>query len=186
MTIIVGLQHAGGVVMGADSISTDGTYCSQRDGTTRKLFRKGPYLIGYTTSFRLGDLLRFEVRWPAPPKRRGDAVLYRHMVSAVVPAIRAAFAAGGAVAAGGAEQGAELLIAVSGRLFRIGRDHHVAGYLAGYATCGCGEDIANGALHATAGLDGLEPRRRVRLALHAAAAHCVRARGPFFLMEQTR
>jgi len=184
VTAVVGVEHAGGVVMGADSISVDPGYYRTRDRTTRKLFRRGAYLIGYTSSFRVGDLLRFQVPWPAPRPGVGVDALYEHLVVKVIPGIRETLKNGGALTTkDGSDAAGGFLLAVSGRLFRVDIDLHVGRYEHGFATCGAGEDVANGALHATV---GMSPKTRVQRALAAAEACCIRVRGPFHLATQPR
>ena len=57
MTCIVGLEHDGKVYMGGDSAAVGGmdVYPSR----IPKVFQAGRYLIGYTTSFRMGQLLQY-------------------------------------------------------------------------------------------------------------------------------
>ena len=70
------------------------------------------------------------------------------------------------------------LVGVRGRLFAIYSDYQVAEEALDYMAVGSGEDIALGALYATADL-GLSPRARMRIALKAAARFKPGVNGPF-------
>lgn len=164
MTCIVGVEHAGGVTIGADAAgSTQSVTVARADS---KLFRVGGYLIGFTASFRMGQLLHWSFK-PSPPK--GD--LERHMCTTFVDEVRACLAEGGfAEKVNNVETGGTFLVGVDGLLFCVESDFQVGRNLDGYAACGSGEEFAFGSLHTTGQYD-IEPDRRVRLALEAAARH---------------
>ena len=63
MTCIVGLVHADGVTIGADSAGCDGAWGIVTRADT-KLFHNGPFLFGFTSSFRMGQLLRYAFKPP--------------------------------------------------------------------------------------------------------------------------
>ncbi|MFI2358160.1 hypothetical protein OG582_11910 [Streptomyces anulatus] len=88
MTVIVGLVHKGRVHLGADSAGVSGLQLTVRRDP--KAFRNGPYALGFTTSFRMGQLLRFAFE---PPQPTGD--LDRFMVTTWTDALRACLRDGG-------------------------------------------------------------------------------------------
>ena len=59
MTCIIGLVADGRVYLGGDSAAVHGW--TRRRTRLRKVFRKGPFLVGYTTSFRMGQLLEHQL-----------------------------------------------------------------------------------------------------------------------------
>lgn len=178
MTCIVGIETDRGVLLGADSMAGDAAYWGADTHTTPKLFRVGPYVFGFTTSFRMGDLLRYHLTLPMPPKTR----LHRHMVIAVVPAVRACLKEGGfATTKEGAEVGGDFLVGVRGELYQVSSNYMVSRSANGYAAVGCGQFVASGALFAT---EGQEPRARVRRALEAAQHHNMGVRGPWRFLAQ--
>jgi hypothetical protein len=67
MTAIVGLVHKESVTIGGDSAGVSGLSLSVR--ADAKVFRKGRYLFGFTTSYRMGQLIRYSLQ---PPKPKGD------------------------------------------------------------------------------------------------------------------
>lgn len=178
MTCIVGIETRTGVILGADSLSASDYV--QQTARIPKLFRVGPYLFGFTTSFRMGDLLRHQLELPPPPKTR----LHRHIVKAVIPILRECLREGGFLSSkDGAEVGGEFLLAVGGGLFHVASDYQVGQSAFGYDAAGGGQAVALGALAVTA---GQTPRRRLRLALEAAERHCMGVRRPWrFLTERT-
>lgn len=75
-----------------------------------------------------------------------------------------------------AERAGEFLVGYEGRLFGIHSDYQVAEMADGYAACGCGHEIALGALFAASGLSAKD---RLKIALEAAERFSAGVRGPF-------
>ncbi len=172
MTCIVGLVHEGKVWIGADSAGVKGWDLVLRADS--KVFVKDGFGFGFTTSFRMGQLLQHAF---TIPKRHPERDLTAYMCTDFVDAIRACLKSGGyAKCADAVETGGDFLVGHAGRLFSIESDYQVAESLAPYQAVGCGQSFALGALFAT---EGLEPRRRVQLALEAACAMSAGVRGPF-------
>ncbi|WP_326677681.1 hypothetical protein [Streptomyces sp. NBC_01237] len=172
MTVIVGLVHKGRVHLGADSAGISGLQLTVRRDP--KVFRNGPYVLGFTTSFRMGQLLRFAFE---PPHPTGD--LDRFMVTTWTDALRTCLKDGGwARRDSEQEQAGDFLVGVAGRLFTIHSDYQVGEPADDYAAVGCGDELALGALHATASLD-LSPRHRLTAALAAADHHSAGVAGPY-------
>jgi len=174
MTAIVGLVDKGTVYIGGDSAGVEGLSITVR--ADAKVFRNGPYAMGFTTSFRMGQLLRYGL---TPPRVPGDPrKLEAFMVSEFIPAVRDVLKAGGwATKDKEREAGGRFLVGVSGRLFMIDYDLHVAEAAIGYDAVGCGTDAALGALFASGHIRN--PRNRVRQALRAAERFSAGVRGPF-------
>jgi hypothetical protein len=174
VTAIVGLVHDDRVYIGGDSAGiADYSVTIRADA---KVFRNGPYLLGFTSSFRMGQLLRYALQPPAP-----GTDLDRFMVTTFVDAVRDCLKAGGfATKDSEAESGGTFLVGVAGRLFRVEADYQVGESVDQYDAVGCGADIALGALHATA---DFPPKRRISLALEAAAKHSAGVRGPFVCLS---
>ena len=84
MTCIVGLVQKGTVYIGADSASVSGW--TSRVTRLPKVFRRGPFLIGYTTSFRMGQLLEHALAVPPQGDESDDM---RFMVTTFVESVRA-------------------------------------------------------------------------------------------------
>lgn len=182
MTCIVGIAADGVVVMGGDSAGVDTQSLGLQLRVQPKVFRNGDFLIGYTTSFRMGQLLEHAF---TPPVRHVGQDVFAFMVADFVPAVRRCFEAGGwARAENGVNSGGVFLIGYAGRLFQIESDFQVGEALCGFQACGCGEALALGALHATR--DGrLSLTERVARALYAAEAFSAGVREPFTVLEMS-
>lgn len=162
MTAIVGVQHEGRVYIGGDSAGVAGYAITVRSDV--KVFRNGPYVMGFTTSFRMGQLLRYSF---APPKPTGD--LDAFMVTTFVDSARDCLREGGWLTRESEqESGGSFLVGAAGRLFQIDPDFQVGHSSDDYLAVGCGSDIALGSLHTT---QGLKPKARIHLALDAASHH---------------
>lgn len=162
VTAIAGLVQDGVVWIGGDSAGTAGYMQTIRADT--KVFTTGPYVMGFSGSFRMGQLLRWSLVPPVP-----EGKLEKFMAVDFIDAVRACLKAGGwAAVDNGRESGGDFLVGVHGRLFRVAGDFQVGESVDGYDAIGSGEEPALGALYATARLD-LKPRQRLRLALSAAA-----------------
>jgi ATP-dependent protease HslVU (ClpYQ) peptidase subunit len=173
VTCIVGIQHPGGVTIGADTAGTDGWSITSRADT--KLFRNGPYLFGFCGSFRMGQLLHYSLVPPKPPR----IDLERHMSTVFVDAVRECLIEGGyAQRKNEVESGGTFLVAVAGQLFCIQNDYQVARQRMGFDAIGSGEEVALGSLHTTAQYD-IDPRSRVLMALQAAADLTTFVMAPF-------
>ena len=68
MTCIVGLEHKGKVYIGGDSAGVAGYSLSVR--ADQKVFINGNFIFGFTSSFRMGQILRFGFN---PPRRHPEA-----------------------------------------------------------------------------------------------------------------
>lgn len=172
MTCIVGLVESGKVYIGGDSAGVGGYSLTVR--ADKKVFRNGDFVMGFTSSFRMGQLLHHAFN---PPKRHPDDDVDKFMVTTFVDAVRDCLKSGGyAEKHHDAERGGVFLVGYAGRLFRIDCDYQVGEAADGFDSVGCGEDIARGALFASA---KERPARRIQLALEAAERFSAGVRGPF-------
>ncbi|GIG89802.1 Ntn hydrolase family protein [Plantactinospora endophytica] len=179
MTAIVGLVHDGVVYIGGDSAGVSGYSMTVR--ADAKVFRIGPYVFGFTTSFRMGQLIRYALVAPTPAGN-----LDRFMATTFVNAVRECLKEGGwAKRDNDREEGGTFLVGVRGRLFTVEDDYQVGASADGYAAVGCGSEIALGALFATA-RTSMPPKQRVTIALEAAERFSAGVRGPFLVKKARR
>ena len=176
MTCIVGLARGGKVFIGGDSAGVAGWELSVR--RDRKVFRNGEFLLGYTTSFRMGQILEHAFKPPPVPK---SASLNRYMVVDFIGALRSSLKEHGwAAVQNGREEGGDFLVGVRKRLFRVASDFQVVEAKSGMDAIGSGSELARGALFATEGL--LSDDRRIRKALLAAEQGNAGVRAPFYVL----
>jgi hypothetical protein len=145
MTCIVGIAEGGRVYLGGDSAGVAGYQITVR--ADAKVFSVGPYIMGFTTSFRMGQLLHHTFK---PPKPKGN--LDRFMVAEFIPAVMDCLDDGGWLnTENGRRDGGTFLVGLGGRLFVIYDDFQVGDSTDGYDAVGCGADIAFGSLHTSKG-----------------------------------
>ena len=172
MTAIAGFVQDGKVWIGGDSAGVDGWSLTLR--ADQKVFRNGEFIFGFTSSFRMGQLLRYAF---TPPTQKENQDIFTFMVTDFANAIRECLKAGGyAKKKDEEESGGVFLVGYRGRLFRIDSDYQIGEPLDGYDACGCAELILRGALYATRGVSAEE---RMQIALTAAEHHSAGVRGPF-------
>lgn len=179
MTCIVGLVHDGIVHMAADSAGVAGLSLTVR--RDRKIFRTGEFVMGFTTSFRMGQILAYNL---TPQQPRDPADLMRYMATDFIDSVRNCLKSGGyTTVSNNVETGGEFLVGYRGRLFHIDSDFQVGEAECLYDACGCGADIALGSLASTEGA----PHDRIMRALGAAHTHSAGIRPPFYfeLTEKT-
>jgi len=177
MTCIVGIATGSDVVMGGDSAALDGW--THNPCAHPKVFELGPYVIGFTTSFRMGQLLRYSLDVPAPPT--DGAALHRFLCTTFVDALRDCFKAGGwSEKDKEKESGGQFLVGVRGRLFMVDPGYAVLEPARGFAAVGVGDSFAMGSL-ATALVRTAE--ERVREALSVAAECSAGVRAPFVVVR---
>ncbi|HSK39301.1 MAG TPA: hypothetical protein VK943_06005 [Arenibaculum sp.] len=172
MTCIVGLVDDGRVWMGGDSAGVSGLDITVR--ADPKVFRNGPFLIGFTSSFRMGQLLNFRLKVPA---QEPGTDVFGYMVTVFVEAARDCLKEGGyAQRNNDAETGGSFLVGYRGRLFSIQSDYQVCEADRSFHAIGCGADYALGAFAASRQLPA---EQRVRLALEVAETFSGGVRAPF-------
>jgi ATP-dependent protease HslVU (ClpYQ) peptidase subunit len=174
VTCIVGLVEGNTVFMGGDSAGVAGLDLMVR--ADQKVFRNGPMLFGFTTSFRMGQLLRYALEVPDHDPR---VAVDKWMATVFVDAVRTCLKNHGwASKRDEREHGGTFLVGYQGRLFVVEGDYQVGEPVDGFAAVGCGDQIAHGALFASRAVSG---RERVQLALEAAERFSAGVRGPFHL-----
>jgi hypothetical protein len=178
MTCIVGIAENGRVYLGGDSAGIAGLDLTVRDDA--KVFRNGNFIFGFTSSFRMCQLLRFSFRPPLPTIGIAD---YEFMCTAFIDAVRDCLKAGGfATKHNEAENGGSFLVGYRGVIYEIDCDYQVGIPADGFAAVGCGAQIALGSLFSTHS-HRMRPLWRLELALKAAERFSAGVRAPFRLLE---
>ena len=177
MTVVVGLVDGGRVIMGADSAGSGD--CSTYPMVTPKVFRLGPLLLGYTSAFRFGQVIRYGL---IVPRIAPDEDFERYLAGSFSAALRDCLKEHGWHSTdNGRDAGGRLMVAYNGRLAVIEEDYGVIESMNGYRAIGCGSEWATGSLHTTGRVpyNTIVASLRVRLALEAAADHDQHCAGPF-------
>lgn len=157
MTCIVGIAVNGAVILGADSAGVDGNW-NRRVRADRKVFKNGELIFGFTTSFRMGQLLEHNL---TPPAIQEGMEPYAYAVKLLIPEIRNTLRAGGFMRTeSGVEGGGVFLVGFRGSLFRIDSDFQVGESTEKFEAVGCGDAYAMGAMHIAYDLAFRQPRKR--------------------------
>jgi hypothetical protein len=174
VTCIVGFVEGDAVWIGGDSAGVGGYDLTIR--ADRKVFRNGPMLFGFTSSFRMGQLLRYRLVIPDHDPR---VEVEQFMATTFIDAVRACLKEYGyAKKSHEEESGGTFLVGYRGRLFKVCDDYQVGVPLDGFDAVGCGGQVALGAIFASSHLSG---RARAELALAAAERHSAGVRAPFHI-----
>lgn len=178
MTAIAGIAQDGVVWIGGDSAGVGGYSLSVR--TDPKVFLNGEFIFGYTSSFRMGQILEYDFTPPTPQESEGGMA---YMVRKFIPAVKSALKSGGyQTNESGEDRGGTFLVGWRGELYEIESDYQVARVVQNYHAVGCGDDLALGSLHTTAQYD-LTPKERIKMALEAAEEFSAGVRGPFTILS---
>jgi len=178
MTAIAGLIENGKVWIGGDSAGVVGYRLVVRNDP--KVFTKDEFIIGFTSSFRMGQLLRYYLN-PGIPTEGQDE--FEYMVRSFIPNIRSIFKTHGYLEIErNVESGGTFLVGWRGKLYLIEDNFQVAELRTPYAACGCGEQLILGSLHATGDFD-IGPKERIKMALKAAEDFSAGVRGPFMVIS---
>lgn len=192
MTCIVGIETEGGVIMGADSAGVAGLKLEIRGD--EKVCRSGRIVMGFTSSFRMGQLVRFALPniQPETSDLSSREAAFEWAVTKFIPHIRKVLADGGfREKKDEVESGGTFLVGVGPYLFAVGDDFQVAHRLPVRGVlcnaCGCGEDAALGAIYGITqhlpNRDYPDAHRLIGIALETAMLMSAGVRGPFVVMD---
>lgn len=166
MTCIVGYIQKNTVYIGGDSAGIT-SRLSKVIRKDPKVFKKGPFIIGFTSSFRMGQLLmssKFSI-----PKQKLNQTDYDFMVTDFIDAVRTCFKEGGYLQKEekGDESGGVFIVGYKGNLYEIEEDFQVGIPQDIFSAIGCGEDLAKGALYALKEIN-MDTQEKINIALNAA------------------
>lgn len=175
MTCIVGIAEHDQVYIGADSASVYGW--TVRVTKLAKVFRLDKLIIGYTTSFRMGQILQHHLA-VASQEDESDS---RYMVVTFAEAVRSCLKEYGfASVDNNQEQGGTFLVGYKGHLYCMVGDYQVNETADGIDACGCGQAYALGAMRA---LGNISPEDRIRQSLEIAAYFSGGVISPFYVLH---
>lgn len=176
MTCIVALKtNDGSILMGADSAGVGGLSLSNRKDP--KIYRVGEMLIGFTSSYRMGQLLGYSL---ILPDFHSEYSIDKYMNTMFINAVRDCLKEGGyAKKENEVEQAGFFLVAFKGRIFSIGSDYQVGECFENYDSVGCGSDLALGSLFTSE--NEKDDIKRINKALEAAARFSAGVRAPFII-----
>lgn len=178
MTCIVGLIHEGNVYLGGDSAGVGGTTIDVRKAP--KVFKNSEFMMGYTDSFRMGQILEHNF---TPPVIWPGADLMKYMATSFIEEVRQIFIkCGFNTKSDGQDIGGTFLVGVRDRLFLIERDYQIGELKYSYNACGGGAREAMASFYSTEDIIK-NPISRVNMALRAAAEFNNGVTAPFTIIN---
>lgn len=183
MTCITAAVKGGKCAIAADSFG--GSASSYQIYKTPKLVRKPvrngggsiDVLIGYTSSYRMGDILRY--LWECP-EFSGDANEW--IVAKCIPSLRCLFESEGFMGKDDSrDSGGDFIFIVDCRIFHIQNDFSVLEPSEGYLSVGSGEYIAVGAMWNEAAREEATAESICSAGMRAAIAHNPYVAGPVII-----
>lgn len=174
MTCICAIEHNGVVWMGGDSAGTAGNM-HQRIRGDKKVFIKGDFIFGFCGSFRMGQLLQYNIELPVQPEGKDDfAFLVNEFIDSVKKCLTKK--------EGEEEMSPYFLFGYRGKLYGVQGDYQVSKAEAGFDAVGSGADIAVGAL--SVNKSEKSPKKRLLQALEASALNNAAVRPPFTILSK--
>ena len=174
MTCIAAVSEKGKVYIGADSAGVAGMDVTIR--ADEKIFKNGECLFGFTSSFRMGQLLRYKFEIPDKPRRISNKVFINTFF---IDGIRKCLKDGGySEITNNKEKGGCFIVGYKGNIYQIASDFQVVQSVELFDTCGSGEDYAKAVLYITKNRK-MTPRDRIYKALQTAEYFNAGIRKPF-------
>jgi ATP-dependent protease HslVU (ClpYQ) peptidase subunit len=176
MTCIIGLVDGNGdIYMGADSAGVSGFDIRERKDS--KIFIKGNMIFGFTSSFRMGQIIQYKLNIPEQSQKLSD---YEYMCTAFIDAvIRSLKECGYATINNNEVSGGIFLVGYKGNLYKVESDFQVGQLQQQFDSCGCGEYYALGALYILMGLQPDSPKDNINTALTVASTYSSGVSMPF-------
>ena len=176
MTCVIGLEENGVAYIGADSAAVSGQH-DIRATSIPKVFYNGDKVVGYTSSFRMGQILQFMSMPVGDPSDE-------YMVTRFAEAVREELKTKGySTIKENEESGGEFIVAVNGCLYTVESDYQVQRYNDGLSIIGCGYAYAYGAMMA---LSNLQPEKRILEALRITAYYSSGVCAPFSVLKSVK
>jgi ATP-dependent protease HslVU (ClpYQ) peptidase subunit len=173
MTCIVAMMDKGNLYMGGDGLGVDMKNLTVTPRADRKVFINGPFIMGFTSSFYMGQLLRFKLD---PPKQTSSTDDLKYMSTEFIDAVKKCFSDNGYATS---KDGGTFLVGYRSQIYMIESDFQVGMPHANYAACGCGEAFALGAMYVAKGT----PESRIQQALDAASNFSGGVGAPYTILK---
>ena len=178
MTCIIGFIKNNKVYIGGDSAGVSNlNVIIRRDS---KVFKNGNFIIGYTSSFRMGQSLRFKLKVKDQLEEQID---YEYMCTTFIDSVRKCLKDNGyASVDNNKEIIGQFLVGYNSRLYYIGSDLQVGESYDNFHSVGCGECYAKGAMEILT-KSKQSPRQIIKKALEIVVKFSGGVRPPFNIVE---
>jgi ATP-dependent protease HslVU (ClpYQ) peptidase subunit len=188
MTCIVGLNAKGKIWIGGDSAGVDSDNMMRVVRKDPKVFKlangTSQFIVGYAGSFRFGQIMRYKF---TPPDQTEGTDDYAYLVTDFMDALRTATKEAGFTKVDDSVESFEessALLGFNGKLYTVEEDLQVGEMALPYCALGCGSDFAFGSMETSFKLSKrMSPRKRIQLALEAAAVFSAGVCPPFTIQS---
>lgn len=184
MTCIVGFCNEKTMVMGGDSAAVGGwELIIRKDPKVFKLkqLKGSDLLIGFTSSFRMGQLL---MTMEVPQDESSGENPFEFMIKKFIPEVREILKKGGfTTIKENEEAGGSFLVGYRGNIFRIESDFQICQSITSYDAVGCGASYALGAMDILVKTNLKDYKKMVETALTIAEFRSAGVRKPFNILK---
>lgn len=177
-TSAIGAEQKHDIYMGADSAGVGGY--SLRIRADEKVFIKDDFIFGFTSSFRMGQLIRYKFNIPDRTENQStDDYIHTTFLDNLIECLKIN---GYATIDKNEIRGGTFLFGYRGRLYEVEDNFQIAKYNKPYASVGCGSNIALGCMY---GLNNklISPEDMIRISLDAAVEFSAGVRGPYHILK---
>lgn len=179
MTCIVGLVDGGKVYIGGDSAGVSGFNYRIRED--QKVFVNGNMIFGFTSSFRMGQLLQYSLKIPDHDPRQDD---FKYLCTSFIDSVIDCFKTKGYARIESNEiYGGIFLLGYKGHLYEIESDFQVCEVKRPFSSVGCGMYYALGALEVLYESTALTAEDKIIKTLTVAESYSAGVKGPFNIVS---
>ena len=165
--------------MGGDSAGTN-SWLNRSVRVDEKVFKTDNMIFGFTSSFRMGQILRYGFTPPEQYKKEED---YKYLCGRFADGlIKCLKEKGFATVDNNEVSGGYFLLGFNGRLYKVESDFQIGCRVDPFDAVGCGQDFAMGALHVLE-KKKMKPREKIRKALEAAERFSAGVKRPFRILK---
>ena len=179
MTCIIGIidREKNIVYIGGDSAGTDTRTFNLQIRKDPKVFVNDKFLIGFTTSFRMGQLMMYNKL--VDREQFDNETDYEYLIQEFIPTIKKLFKDEGfSTIKENTEEAGVFLVGYKTKLYVVESSYQVAELYDDYYAIGAGAYYALGSLYTTKNSD-LSPANRIYTAFEAAEYHNACVKAPF-------
>ena len=179
MTCIIGLVDNDKVYIGGDSAGVSSYNISLRND--EKVFTKGDMVFGFTSSFRMGQLLRYKLKIPKQPIGIKD---FEYLCGDFMDSVIKCFEDNKfATLNNNVIEGGVFLLGYKSKLYEVQSDFQVSSVAGGFDSCGCGDNYAKGAMRILINDKKLKAEEKIIKALEVAEYFSAGVSAPFNIVS---